>query len=540
MKKNLNFAITFIIDYRYHNTVLLFLSLETTRSTITRPIQSDATLTMIPLSPSSPTTGYTPAPSTPTQNDGVDRAMFESRSMNRTMMLWVLVISSIAVLLRSYGYAYRDPDVTQITARVSSKVALANGTQSISPADESLSWMDKIASYRSRLADVSHELKHRKKNQKAKTKDDTTVTKNAMTYDNNNGKNRKTSNHDFDNGRMEDLTILHDAVVDIVRDVGVRGLLFEILSDDFEYYVYVDDDHQTSSDSADEIDKYWEKCASKHGVGEGCNEWDVWWTYHYIGAIVTDMLLLEQELLWDGSSGERIITASTDTEAMDTSMAILLGKIQHLQATLPYLTQASFHTEHALIWRYVEKSSGRLSSTYPWELAFKFCRGDGSRTKGIVGRPVGKGVDHECFHGFGHAMFYAVASKQLQKLQEDHTDIELHGSEQEKQPFLVLAPHSGFSLSPESYCDVYELCRGASLSKEKRLVMDPNNEASGNSYRICFEGVVHSVRLLSSDTNTMIHKESALDFVEKEMKRCASARKKKTKRMSAKEKGSCV
>jgi len=261
----------------------------------------------------------------------------------------------------------------------------------------------------------------------------------------------------------------------------------------------------------------------------------VWWTYHYAGAIIIDMLLQDQELLWDGSSGERITIASAAAEDADACMAGLLDKIHHLQATLPYLTQASFHAQHALIWRYVQKSAGRLSLSYPWELAMKFCRGDGSRRKGIVGRPVGKGIDHECFHGFGHAVFYAVATKQIEQHQkEQHRRTAKSKDKEEGTSFLVLSPHSGFSLSPESYCDVYDLCKGASPPPKKRRIMDPNDEARANSYLICTEGVVHSVRLLSEDYSHMIHKQTAIDMVDKEMKRCESAKRKETKKPKAK------
>jgi hypothetical protein len=58
--------------------------------------------------------------------------------------------------------------------------------------------------------------------------------------------------------------------------------------------------------------------------------------------------------------------------------------------------------------------------------------------------------------------------------------------------------------------------------------MDPNDEASSNSYRICFEGAVHSIRLISEDAPQWTAKEQAIETVSKEMKRCS---KKKSKRI---------
>lgn len=402
------------------------------------------------------------------------------------------------------------------------------------------SWMDRIAFYRTALADVSHELKMTAHDRRRGSKEETNKGSGGV------------NEFDHANELMVDISILYETVGDTVRDVGVRGLLFDVLSDDFEYYVYSDesvsydnedndDKSSSSSDSIDEIHAYWYNCASKHGVGNGCNEWDLWWIYHYIGAILTDMLLENREILWDGSSGETIRTAAgTSDDELDAAMAGLLDRIHRLQAGLPYVTQTSFHVQHSLIWRYAERSSGRLSTSYPWELALNFCRGDGSRSKGIVGRPVGKGIDHECFHGFGHAMFYSVASRQLENkhLEREQSETKQHAHAKENS-HMVLRPHCGFELSPESYCEIYELCRGASPSKEKRRAMDPNDEASGNSYRICFEGVVHSVRLLSADTQHMAHKQTAIELVDEEMKRCASSARKKTKKskQEAKDRG---
>jgi len=388
-------------------------------------------------------------------------------------------------------------------------------TASNSIEHEDYSWMDRIIMHRTVLADVSHLLKrtaHDRKGNKKKNRNGSSRERRT--------KNSVGSSSGNPNDLMVDISNLYKAVGETVRDIGVRGLLFEVLSDDFEYYVYSDESNDESDDDDySEIDAYWSQCYRMHGVGKHCNEWDVWWTYHYIGAILTDMLLDDGELLWDGSSGERIVVATThDEEGRDNAMAELLDKIHYLQAYLPYVNQSSFHAQHALIWRYVQRFSDERSKTYPWDLAVKFCRGDGSRPKGIVGRPVDKGVDHECFHGFGHAMFYLAAKRQLERERKSNEN-----------DFLFLRPHGGFELAPESYCEIHELCKGASPPKKKRRAIDPNDEASSNSYRICFEGVVHSVRLLSEDSPTMTDKDAAIAVVGKEMKRCSRERHRKEK-----------
>ena len=421
-------------------------------------------------------------------------------------------ILSMIVLVHICIYAYGTLDshhsgiaTTTATTRIRTQ---PNSIGKELPDENNHSWMDRIIARRTMLADASHQLKATARDRK---------------HTNSNKSKRGDDEPSFgstSDDLMVDVSILHEAVVEAVRDVGVRGLLFDVLSDDFEYYVYSDEsnDAEEYDDDYGELDAYWEKCYSNHGVGVRCNEWDVWWIYHYIGITLTDMLLEEHELLWDGSSGDTIAN-----EEKDDAMAELLDRVHSLQATLPYVTQSSFHAQHALIWRYVEKSPEHLVDSYPWELALKFCRGDGSRPKEIVGRPVNKGIDHECFHGFGHAMFYAVASKQLRKQQQETKNSIMNkqeDSQSKDEAYLVIRPHSSFELSPESYCEIHDLCRGASPPSKKRKIMDPNDEASSNSYKICLEGVVHSVRLLSDDSQHMTKKETAIRTVKKQMERC--------------------
>jgi len=234
-------------------------------------------------------------------------------------------------------------------------------------------------------------------------------------------------------------------------------------------------------------------------------------------------------------------------------MATLLDKIHTLQATLPYVNQASFHTQHALIWRWyvqmnhqqqnqnnnaVQKNTIQKNAPnnndyqllYPWDVAVLFCRGDGSRPKGINGRPVNKGIDHECFHGFGHAMFYAVATKQYsQKSSSDNKNKNENENRNDETvpPYMVIRPNSGFTLSSTSYCEIYDLCVGASPNQQIRdQVLDPHHEASSNSYTVCLQGVVHSIRLLSN-TRQMMDKPTAISIVDQEMTRCSKEKKKK-------------
>jgi hypothetical protein len=151
---------------------------------------------------------------------------------------------------------------------------------------------------------------------------------------------------------------------------------------------------------------------------------------------------------------------------------------------------------------------------YPKQLADGFCwYTNANRAKGISARTVGKGIDHECYHGFGHAMFYIVAKRQLRQ-QMNGLEV-LPTTTPQINARLQVLPNSGFELSPESMCQVYNLCKGA-----KRL--EDDYESSKYPYskgvRVCLEGVVHSVRLFS---DTRHNKKQAIQYVNEEMMRCA-------------------
>ena len=170
--------------------------------------------------------------------------------------------------------------------------------------------------------------------------------------------------------------------------IGVRGIIFDCLTDDYDYYLYYPDKPSFH-------------CTKNHGVGD-CFEHEAWWFYHYTGAIIADKFLRDgkAKILWDGITGQHI-----------DDFATLIQEIQKYQQ-LPKVNEASFHVEHALLWHFLASVMPDVTE-YPADLANALCGWDSRiRHNRVKGRGVGKGLTHECYHGFGHAVFYVIAKRQ--------------------------------------------------------------------------------------------------------------------------------
>lgn len=614
---------------------------------------------------------------------------YGSASYYRYISLVVLLsLVSFMICLRSWSYEEDEPQggslmMTKQQQQTQNQyishtnnnpiLPVAATANSNSSNTNNMSWMEHIVYFRQRYAEVAHELKKQETTQR-------TTAKNKQ-------RNYKNGKKNDDQAMLEDMALVREVTLEALTTIGLRGLLFDVLAKDLEYYIYQtktnpnaaattsaaaksDEDATTDyyyyyeeedeDDDVTALEAYHTECAGKHGVGPGCHGSDVWWLYHYVGMIITDQIFLasSSRMVWDyggplgshntptstpiliegrrrrkrstGSSSSttttddasssfasasvvrlplitsneqipfpsntnnrnkeknRFVVSSTtanedddddedEQEEANYILATVLDQIHTLQATLPYVNQASFHTQHAIIWRWyvlrqqqqqpqqhtVEDPPRRNTRTgassssvvqpppppspdpgdatakwdYPWDLAVLVCRGDGTRPHGLVGTPVNKGIDHECFHGFGHAMFYAVATQQYYNAKNNNKNNDTKknnnhknyndnniNTNQDAASYMVFRPNSGFELTKESYCTIYHLCLGA--SPKNRATIDPKNEARANSYRICLEGVIHSVRLLASPSQKLMrNKASATSHVTDHMTRC---RKKQT------------
>jgi hypothetical protein len=338
--------------------------------------------------------------------------------------------------------------------------------------------------------------------------------------------------------------------------IGVRGIIFDCLSNDYDYYLYYPDKPR------------W-YCTSNHGVGE-CYEHEAWWFYHYTGAIIADKFLRDgkEKILWDGVTGQYI-----------NDFAKLIQEVQKYQQ-LPQVNEASFHVEHALLWHFLASVMPDVTE-YPSDLANALCGWDSHiRQHGVKGRGVGKGITHECYHGFGHAVFYVVAKRQARSManqispikdSENHTffastsfqsaaainasalqstiraqntaavnndgnglslyvttnntvsistkaAIEMAKSTTESSSARTqFRPNIGFEMTYESMCEVYRLCKGAVRKSDEFFDDKEEKYPYSHGVRICLEGVVHSVRLFSTDRH---NKQGAINYVNRNMQNC--------------------
>jgi hypothetical protein len=219
------------------------------------------------------------------------------------------------------------------------------------PVLEELGWMQTVAMYQTKFAQVAWNMEE---SRAAHRQDFQTQS--------------RLGNYTFD------ISSLYDLVQDASKVIGVRGILFDVLSDDYDYYLYLPQKPRFP-------------CTKSHGVGETCLEYETWWFYHYTGAILADQFLEDGSILWDGVTGQQF-----------TDIADWLHAIQQVQ-TSPYVNQASFHAQHAIIWQYMAKTYPDQQE-YPSELADQFCRYEnGNRAPKFVALAVSKGIDHECYHG---------------------------------------------------------------------------------------------------------------------------------------------
>lgn len=302
------------------------------------------------------------------------------------------------------------------------------------------------------------------------------------------------------------------------------------------------------------------------------------WFYHYTGAIITDKFLRDGtgKLLWDGVTGQTI-----------DNFEDLIQEIQRFQQ-LPRVNEASFHVEHAILWHFLASVMPNVTE-YPSDVANTLCRWDSHvREHGIKGRGVGKGLTHECYHGFGHAAFYVVAKRQAARstlkvadpnalvaslasfsdtnfrstdalvtqatlLDDKRKAAKAPSSDATKsmltdRPPLIskvenggisvstknaieiakttaetssarvqFRPNIGFELTPESFCEVYHLCKGAAHKSDAYFDDEEPKYPFSHGIRVCLEGVVHSVRLFSTDRH---NKKDAITYVNKHMQRC--------------------
>lgn len=250
-----------------------------------------------------------------------------------------------------------------------------------------------------------------------------------------------------------DISPIYKQIQYALDTFGMRAVYSQVFHEleyyfpeDWDYLYWYEDEEDSVKDA---------ECDLVHGIG--CLWLDLWWLWHYVGAITAEMLLRDGSVLLDGITGERLFNG-----------AAVMKEIHRIQEQ-PYVDAMSFHAEHGFIWHYVAATMPNLDS-YPTQLADEFC-GDYLMNK-VLAEPAHKTIGYECYHGFGHAVYNVVAMRQLQLTNNYTAQIQLR-------------PHGGFALSDEFFCETQAICASA-----------PNTTRVPK--KACLGGIRHSYKLFSN------------------------------------------
>lgn len=210
-----------------------------------------------------------------------------------------------------------------------------------------------------------------------------------------------------------------------------------------------------------------------HGIG--CEWYDLWWIWHFVGAISAEKLLHQGSLLLDATTGERVNDTIT-----------FMNEI-HLLKEQAYVTKMNFHAEHGFIWHFMAETMPELDS-YPLQMAHDFCS--------MYDRPfyvpyANKFIGAECYHGIGHGIFEVLAVQQL--------GLETYTASK------ALRAKGGFALKDETFCQAYRICEGA-----------PNVTTAPRKH--CRGGIQHAYWLMS---NTLPKEKTSVNrYFDELEKRC--------------------
>jgi hypothetical protein len=201
--------------------------------------------------------------------------------------------------------------------------------------------------------------------------------------------------------------------------------------------------------------------------------------------MTANKLLTEGSIVWDIPQSQQPTVVS--------DVPSLLSKIHDTQDDKLNRNETdlmmSYHVSHGLIWCTVATTTRQTDmTTFSFtRMAQEYCNSGG-------GDHHHDAVMRECYHGIGHGVFYLVLQKQLQVTPQHNPSA------------TVLRPSTGFQLTNQSWCDVYDLCLDATaVTKTEIAGYYYSSSSSLNLFDVCLGGVRHSVRLLASEDDERWH-----------------------------------
>ncbi len=226
-----------------------------------------------------------------------------------------------------------------------------------------------------------------------------------------------------------DIHPLVDLVDEALDTIGVRGVYEQVFGTYQLVVAYNDAARETGfSNSFKASLRKGDQGLSEKYVGmRNVEMGSAWWLRHWLGAITADKLLRDGSLRLDDKTEDRLHDAPAFMKELQRMM-----RVKHPDI-LP------FHAQHAFDWHLVSTTRPDMDK-YPMDLAEAFC-GDLLENDEYV-EHVNNDIGRECRHGFGHAVYYVLARRQL-----GHQPVNLQ-----------FRTASGFTLSDENICTAYKIC----------------------------------------------------------------------------------
>ncbi|KAG7362056.1 hypothetical protein IV203_025722 [Nitzschia inconspicua] len=338
--------------------------------------------------------------------------------------------------------------------------------------------------YRQKLREIAHAMYAELHQNSSSDKSHVVETE----YKNKNSNNKKSKDHHASSVALPDvdsmfldISPLYDVVSEAIDTFGVKNLFFGVFSLE---------DHEKS-----DIYSWWQEgrtaevkdCSKYHGRYH-CDASQLWWFYHFVGAITADKLLKEGKIRWTLNE--------QDTEGMSldfipgNKFGLLTRRIHQRQAehNSPNTDGLAFHAGHSIAWHFIAASRPNLKHRYPKDIVAHFC---GDRFAHHDVKRHGKWIGRECFHGIGHATYYLVMHRQLQRQYNLTEETVLSARSQ-------LRPSAGINLDEMSWCEVYNICGDAhGWDSEMGYRYDARS--------LCLGGFKHSHRIYSREDDMRWH-----------------------------------
>jgi hypothetical protein len=162
----------------------------------------------------------------------------------------------------------------------------------------------------------------------------------------------------------------------------------------------------------------------------------LWWLYHFMGSVVSDLLLQDGRVL--------LVRDRTESDGVYVTTPFeYLQELRRMQRS-DYPDPSHFHAQHGFVWHHLKKTQTKID-TYPVDKLFEFCQELVWKDEFVPDQF--NDIARECRHSFGHALYFFIVS-------EEHPEYNLTLTN-------TLRVATKVTLSTEAYCKLERLCLSA-------------------------------------------------------------------------------